>query len=429
MSLITKKENVKCLFIPLFEENKIDLISYNCLNSAKLRLEEYWGNIDFSIFDKSRIDNQAIDLLIETISDTEIVILCFDQNSVLSFYKLGITRILETFSSLDTELLLISFKETQDHLISNVVRNFELLIIDKFNSTTLYYELNSRLKVFRIKRLFEQKLYKELYKEAAQFLDEFKGLYPTLNPVTAPLDLFRKRAESSFSTLSRSFLVTHDGFRDLLIRCIIENRHNDSIMLAMNRYLIDLPQINTSQILFLSYANMQFGRELREIQESLKLAKERDTYSFVHKHIAKIKDLRRILLDNNPQILHFCQGSESTFEGLTIENNLGISRVVPDQALKDLINTATENLECIIFNINYLSKQTKAILQIVPYVIALQVPLQEEYSSTFSTAFYDSLGAGKDIEFSFEYAVGSLKVEGMIEEELPILLKNGVRMN
>ncbi|MBD2183412.1 pentapeptide repeat-containing protein [Planktothrix sp. FACHB-1355] len=62
--------------------------------------------------------------------------------------------------------------------------------------------------------------------------------------------------------------------------------------------------------------------EVREIQTGLERAKKRDRFEIISKWAVRPDDLRRALLDYEPQIVHF-SGYGAATEGLALENELG----------------------------------------------------------------------------------------------------------
>ena len=49
--------------------------------------------------------------------------------------------------------------------------------------------------------------------------------------------------------------------------------------------------------------------------------------------------------------------------------------------------------------------------------------ISEKAAITFSTAFYDAIGAGSNIEFAFNYAKNAIQLDGLSEAETPKLLR------
>ncbi|WP_347566270.1 CHAT domain-containing protein [Scytonema sp. UIC 10036] len=72
---------------------------------------------------------------------------------------------------------------------------------------------------------------------------------------------------------------------------------------------------------------LRLDEEVREIQAGLERARRREQFEIISKMAVRPNDLRRALLDHEPQIVHFSgHGTGST--GLALENNSGELQLV-----------------------------------------------------------------------------------------------------
>ncbi len=69
-----------------------------------------------------------------------------------------------------------------------------------------------------------------------------------------------------------------------------------------------------------------------------------------------------------------------------------------------------------------LYKGLKPIKRHIPYVIGMEEGIHDRSVLAFSTGFYKAIGAGRDIPFAFELGVTTIKLEGIDDDSLPILL-------
>ncbi len=67
-------------------------------------------------------------------------------------------------------------------------------------------------------------------------------------------------------------------------------------------------------------ARLRLDKEAREIDEGLRRAQKREQFTLQQKWAVRPDDLRRVLLDFNPQIVHF-SGHGSGEKGLVLEND------------------------------------------------------------------------------------------------------------
>ena len=74
-------------------------------------------------------------------------------------------------------------------------------------------------------------------------------------------------------------------------------------------------------------SELRLGEEVREIQTGLKRANKREQFEIITKSAVRVEDLRRALLDDEPQIVHF-SGHGSGSDGLVLEKNSGELQLV-----------------------------------------------------------------------------------------------------
>lgn len=120
--------------------------------------------------------------------------------------------------------------------------------------------------------------------------------------------------------------------------------------------------INTSQL--------RLNEEVREIQAGLERAKNRDKFEIIAKLAVRTDDLRRALLDYEPQIVHFC-GHGAGVEGLALENILGEMQLVSTESLARLFKLFQDNIECVLLNACYSDVQAEAIYQHIDCVVGM----------------------------------------------------------
>lgn len=162
--------------------------------------------------------------------------------------------------------------------------------------------------------------------------------------------------------------------------------------------------------------------EAREIEESLKRAEHRDLFEFNKQTAVRTKDFRRAILACNPTILHFA--GHGNVEGIVLEDETGNSNLVTGSALSSLFKTFKEFLQCIILNACYSETQAIEIVEHVPYVIGMSSKITDAAAVVFASSFYDGLGAGHTIDKAFLFALAAIKLEGIEEDEVPVLITN-----
>ena len=181
---------------------------------------------------------------------------------------------------------------------------------------------------------------------------------------------------------------------------------------------------------------LRLGAEVRELSESLLRSKLRDRFDLLQRFATQPKDLRRSILSELPNIVHFSghgEKDDSFFEGvssdktevggLVFEDEIGNSKTVNAKALGDLFKLFADKIECVVLNACYSKTQAEEIAKHINYVIGMNYKISARAAISFSTAFYDALGSGSNVEFAFSYAKNAIALDGLNEKDIPQLIK------
>lgn len=207
--------------------------------------------------------------------------------------------------------------------------------------------------------------------------------------------------------------------------------------------------VNTSQL--------RLSEEVRSIQEGLERAKYRDRFQVVAKLAVRTTDLRRALLDHQPQIVHFAghgavahrsrsaltsQDHGQVFSalqsrklssvpenmntvqegGLVFEDEMGQAKLVSTEALARLFGVfKAGEIECVLLNACYSEVQATAIHQFVDCVIGMNQPIGDQAAVQFVQGFYDALGSGMSYEDAYKIGCSAIDLEGSSEYATPVL--------
>ncbi|MBW4594901.1 MAG: CHAT domain-containing protein [Brasilonema angustatum HA4187-MV1] len=171
-----------------------------------------------------------------------------------------------------------------------------------------------------------------------------------------------------------------------------------------------------------STTSLRLDEEVREIDAGLKRAKRREEFNLEQRWAVRVRDVSQALLDFEPQIVHF-SGHGSKDDGLAFENQTGDAQLVNTEALAELFKLFTAHTECVLLNACYSSVQADAIVQHIPYVIGMNKEIGDQASIEFAIGFYTALGAGKSIEFSYQFGCNAIRLAGIPEHLTPVLKK------
>jgi hypothetical protein len=170
----------------------------------------------------------------------------------------------------------------------------------------------------------------------------------------------------------------------------------------------------------LNTARLRLDEEVREIQAGLERAKSRDKFEIITRWAVRSDDLRRALLDHEPQIVHF-SGHGQGAEGLALENNAGELQLVSTNSLARLFKLFQGKIECVLLNACYSEVQAEAIHQTVDFVVGMNREIGDRTAIEFAIGFYDALGADRSYEDAYEFGCSAIDLEGIPESATPVL--------
>ncbi len=167
---------------------------------------------------------------------------------------------------------------------------------------------------------------------------------------------------------------------------------------------------------------LRLDEEVKKIEQGLERAKRRDQFKLVQKWAVTDDDLRRALLDNEPEIVHF-SGHGSGADGLAFEDDSGQTHLIPGDALARLFELCNDYVKCVVLNACYSEPQAEAIAKQIDYVVGMKKEIGDEAAIKFAVGFYDALGAGQDFEKAFKFGCIAIDLRGIPEYLTPVLKK------
>ena len=156
---------------------------------------------------------------------------------------------------------------------------------------------------------------------------------------------------------------------------------------------------------------LRLDEEVKRIEQGLDRAKKRDQFKMVQKWAVTDDDLRRALLDNDPEIVHF-SGHGSGADGLAFEDDTGQVQLISGNALARLFELCSETVKCVVLNSCYSEAQADAIVKHIDYVVGMKKAIGDEAAIKFAVGFYDALGAGRDVREGVQVRVQRHRPEG-----------------
>ena len=142
-------------------------------------------------------------------------------------------------------------------------------------------------------------------------------------------------------------------------------------------------------------------------------ANKRDEFSVVDEWAVTDDDLRRSLLDNEPEVVHFAghgmghgqRGSgrdlipEGAVEsgGLAFEDDAGNVHLISGDVLAGLFELCSDSVKCVVLNACYSEAQAEAIGRHIDFVVGMKQSIGDPAAIKFAVGFYDALALEKDL--------------------------------
>ncbi|WP_416670119.1 CHAT domain-containing protein [Egbenema bharatensis] len=188
---------------------------------------------------------------------------------------------------------------------------------------------------------------------------------------------------------------------------------------------------------------LRLGEEVRSLQRGLERSQYRDRFVLTERWAVTAMDMRRALLDCQPQIVHFSghgvgiedvgdeplstrklsvvSNSSTEPEGLMFEDETGQPKLVSAEAIASLFGLFSDQVECVVLNACYSEVQARAIAQHIPYVVGMKRAVGDKAAIEFAIGFYDALLAGRSIEFAYKLGCSAIQMAGIPEQLTPVL--------
>ncbi len=216
----------------------------------------------------------------------------------------------------------------------------------------------------------------------------------------------------------------HDGQEaspldaELLLQCL------KAFLTTFEIHQIETRSSSVKRVLILAtnpqnVPRLRLDEEVREITEGLQRSKYRDQFSIHQQWVVRLQDIRRAMLEHEPQIVYFSKHGEA--EGITLEDDHGQAVMVTSDALSGLFELFVDRVECVLLNACYSESQLNAINKHIKYVIGMRKGIENNIAIEFAIGFYDALGAGRSIEDAFNFGCNAIQQYNIPQHLRPLL--------
>jgi CHAT domain len=166
---------------------------------------------------------------------------------------------------------------------------------------------------------------------------------------------------------------------------------------------------------------LRLDEEIREIHSKIRAAEFRDAFELVSRWAIRPLDLLQALNEVQPHIVHF-SGHGSRKAELVLEDNEGNTKPVTEAALVSLFKNVKDNVRLLLLNACHSESQARAISQQIECTVGMNVAIGDEAAIVFASTFYGALAFGRSVGQAFEQGRTALMLQGIPEENTPVLL-------
>lgn len=262
-------------------------------------------------------------------------------------------------------------------------------------------------------------------------LIEFKAKYSEqLNSsFSSLLDQARQRVNKSLEIIKKVNIIDNQNpIAKLALPVILLNHYNIELiskLITENDLFYSKTKIVFTSANPVNENTLRLDREFRIIDNLLQSSKERDKFELISKWAIRLSDFTRIMLELNPNVIHFSgHGNQS---GLAFENENGKLEMIGIDSLDQLFSNFSGIVHCVLLNSCYSENIAKVISSHNIYVIGMKSEIGDNIAKRFSTGFYQALATGKSIEDSFR--MGIIHISNLDEAQgIPKLWNNGIQI-
>ena len=184
-------------------------------------------------------------------------------------------------------------------------------------------------------------------------------------------------------------------------------------------------QMNKMTVLFLA-ANpvvtdrLGLDEEAHLILEMIRKSEYRDSIRFVSRWAVRPMDVLQAINEEKPTVVHF-SGHGAPNGDIALQNDAGGVKCVTPTAMTSAIATAAESVRLVFFNSCFSEEQARSVVSNIDVAIGMRVSIGDEAARVFAAQFYSAIGFGKDVDMAFKQGKAALLLEGIPEENTPVL--------
>lgn len=172
-----------------------------------------------------------------------------------------------------------------------------------------------------------------------------------------------------------------------------------------------------------SIEQLWLDEEARSIQEMIRKSDYRDSVKFETRWAVRPFDVLQAINETNPTIVHF-SGHGTDRGDLVLQGASGDIKYVSIDAISQTMATSSDTIKLVFFNACYSKEQAKSIVNYIDAAIGMSNSIGDEAARVFAAQFYSAIGFGLTLDRAFNQAKAALLLEGIPEENVPLLFTN-----
>jgi Effector-associated domain 1/CHAT domain len=172
---------------------------------------------------------------------------------------------------------------------------------------------------------------------------------------------------------------------------------------------------------------LRLDKEIREIEDAIRRAANRDLFEIRIRTAVRPQDMRRAIAEEQPQIVHFC-GHGLEDGSLLLEDDGGNNKPVSPEGLASLFKSHAGYVKCVLLNACHSEKTAIAISKSINYAIGMNQSIEDRAAIEFAKGFYDGLGYKTDgnqdvFQRAFNEGMVAIEMENFPQGSIPVLKK------
>jgi hypothetical protein len=165
---------------------------------------------------------------------------------------------------------------------------------------------------------------------------------------------------------------------------------------------------------------LRIDEEQRQIKDSLRRSPHRDRFNVQTETAVTIGHIRRALLEYQPEVVHF-GGHGAGTNGIVCEDETGQVKLIPTDALADLLRLTGNHIKCVVLNACFAEVQANEVVKHIDYVVGMKYSIGDDAALRFSEGFYDALFSGKTFPECFDLGVNAIDLNAIPEGSTPVI--------